>query len=204
MIAFSTVGSMGTLLAAVAVFTPEATTAALYYIAHSTLAAAALFLLADLVVTRRRNDLLLAQPATVQNGLFAALFFAAAIAMAGMPPLSGFLGKLLILDALRAPSEMMWGWTAILLGSLFTIVGFARAGSILFWKSTAITPAADAPPQEPPARALEIAPAMALVALLAALAVFAGPAAAYMEATSAQLFDRAGYIAAVLGQGEGI
>jgi multicomponent K+:H+ antiporter subunit D len=204
MIAFSTVGSMGTLLAAVAVFTPDATTAALYYIAHSTLAAAALFLIADLVVTRRRNDLLVAQPATVQNGLFAALFFAGAIAMAGMPPLSGFLGKLLILDALRAPDEMMWGWTAILLGSLFTIVGFARAGSILFWKSTAIAPAADAPPQEPPARALEIAPAMALVALLAALAVFAGPAAAYMEATSAQLFDRAGYIAAVLGQGEGI
>jgi multicomponent K+:H+ antiporter subunit D len=204
MIAFSTVGSMGTLLAAVAVFTPDATTAALYYIAHSTLAAAALFLIADLVVTRRRNDLLVAQPATVQNGLFAALFFAGAIAMAGMPPLSGFLGKLLILDALRAPDEMMWGWTAILLGSLFTIVGFARAGSILFWKSTAIAPAADAPPQEPPARALEIAPAMALVALLAALAVFAGPAAAYMEATSAQLFDRAGYIAAVLEQGEGI
>jgi multicomponent K+:H+ antiporter subunit D len=203
MIAFATVGSMGTLLAAVAVFTPEATTAALYYIVHSTFAAAVLFLMADLVVTRRRNDLLVAQGATMQNGLFAALFFAAAIAMAGMPPLSGFLGKLLILDTLRSPAEMPWAWTAILAGSLFTIVGFARAGSLLFWKSTAIAPAGDAPREEAPARALELAPAMALVALLAALAAFAGPAAAYMEATAAQLFDRAGYIAAVLGQGEG-
>jgi multicomponent K+:H+ antiporter subunit D len=203
MIAFSTVGSMGTLLVAVAAFTPQATTAALYYVAHSTFATAALFLIADLVVTRRRNDLLIAQPATVQNGLFAALFFASAIAMAGMPPLSGFLGKLLILDTLRAPGEIGWAWTAILVGSLFTIVGFARAGSILFWKSTATPPAADAPPEAPPARAWEIAPTMALVALLAALAVFAGPVANYMDATSAQLFDRAGYIAAVLGQGEG-
>jgi multicomponent K+:H+ antiporter subunit D len=203
MVAFASIASMGTLLAAVAVFTPQATTAALYYIAHSTFAAAALFLIADLVVTRRRNDLLVAQPATVQNGLFAALFFASAIAMAGMPPLSGFLGKLLVLDALRAPGEIGWAWTAILLGSLFTIVGFARAGSLLFWKSTATAPSAEAPPESPPARALEIAPTMALVALLAALAVFAGPVANYMEATSAQLFDRAGYIAAVLGQGEG-
>ncbi len=73
----------------------------------------------------------------MQNGLFAALFFAAAIAMAGMPPLSGFLGKLLVLDALRAPGMMGWAWTAILVGSLLTIVGFARAGSALFWKSTA-------------------------------------------------------------------
>ena len=37
--------------------------------------------------------------------------------------------------------------------------------------------------------------------MLAALAVFAGPVADCMEATSAQLFDRAGYIAAVLRSG---
>ena len=49
--------------------------------------------------------------------------------MAGMPPLSGFLGKLLVLDALRAPGTIGWAWTAILAGSLLTIVGFARAGS---------------------------------------------------------------------------
>ena len=30
------------------------------------------------------------------------LFFLAAIAMTGMPPLSGFIGKLLVLDGVRA------------------------------------------------------------------------------------------------------
>jgi multicomponent K+:H+ antiporter subunit D len=100
---------------------------------------------------------------------------------------------------------MVWAWTAILAGSLLTIVGFARAGSALFWKSTAVeVPAAPAPEAPPPAaRALEVAPAMATIAILAALAVFAGPVAGYLEGTSAQLFDRAGYIAAVMPDGEG-
>jgi multicomponent K+:H+ antiporter subunit D len=205
LIAFSVIGSMGTLLVAVAVFSPTAATAALYYMIHSTFAAAALFLIADLVVTRRAGDSLTPAPATVQNGLFAALFFAAAIAMAGMPPLSGFLGKLLLLDALRDPGTIGWAWSAILGGSLLTIVGFARAGSLLFWSSTAISaPETTAPTHETPRHAgtLELAPAMAALALLAGLAVFAGPVTDYVEATAAQLFDRSGYVTAVLGTGE--
>ncbi len=208
LIAYSVVGSMGTLLVAVAAFSPTATSAALYYMVHSTFAAAVLFLIADLVVTRRGSDALQAAPATGHNGLFAALFFAAAIAMAGMPPLSGFLGKLLVLDALRDPGFMGWAWTAILAGSLLTIVGFARAGSTLFWKSTAMPqpdPPAQATADDPagvPVTPLQLAPTMAALAALACLAVFAGPVSAYLSETSTQIFDRDGYVAAVLGADE--
>lgn len=204
LIAFSVVGSMGTLLVSVAAFSTTATTAALYYMIHSTLAAACLFLIADLVVTRRSADTLHPEPATAQNGLFAALFFAAAIAMAGMPPLSGFLGKLLVLDAIRAPGFIGWAWSAILVGSLFTIVGFARAGSALFWKSTAIADpvpqtAVDAAADTPsPATTVQVAPVMLGLIALAALAIFAGPVSAYLDDTSAQLFDRKGYVDAVM------
>jgi multicomponent K+:H+ antiporter subunit D len=201
LISFSVVGSMGTLLVAVAVFSPVATTAALYYMVHSTFAAACLFLIADLVVSRRSGDSLTPTFATVQNGLFAAIFFAAAIAMAGMPPLSGFLGKLLVLDALRGPDVIVWAWTAILVGSLLTIVGFARAGSALFWKSTEIEaplPDADGAAPHNAATVAQVTPVMLTLAVLVALAVFAGPVATYLEQTSAQLFDRSGYISAVL------
>src|SRR5690606_2357238 len=51
--AFAVVGSMGTLLSAVAVFQPDAMGAALYYTIHSTLAGAALFLIVDLIAVRR-------------------------------------------------------------------------------------------------------------------------------------------------------
>ncbi|WP_299351314.1 monovalent cation/H+ antiporter subunit D [uncultured Shimia sp.] len=207
LIAFSVVGSMGTLMAAISAFTPEATTAALYYLVHSTFAAAVLFLVADLVVTRRGRDSLAVQPATVQNGLFAALFFAAAIAMAGMPPLSGFLGKLLVLDALRDPGTMVWAWAAILLGSLLTIVGLARAGSQLFWKSVSVTnddadeetPEADEDPTKRPAGATEVAPTVVALAVLAALTVLAGPVSNYLDGATEQLFDRDGYVTSVLG-----
>ena len=209
LIAFSVVGSMGTLMAAISAFTPEATAAALYYLVHSTFAAAVLFLVADLVITRRQNDSLTVQPPTVQNGLFAALFFAASIAMAGMPPLSGFLGKLLVLDALRDPGTIVWAWSAILIGSLLTIVGFARAGSQLFWKSVSVvveeTEEAEAveDPAKRPAGAAEVAPAMAAIAVLAALTFLAGPASNYLGETATQLFDRDGYVTSVLGpQGE--
>jgi len=217
LLSFSVVGSMGTMMLAVAAFTPYATSSALYYLVHSTFSAAALFLLADLVVTRRAaGDGLTAQFPTVQNGLFAALFFAGAIGMAGMPPLSGFLGKLVILDAIRDSSFMTLGWVAVLLGSLVTIIGFARAGSILFWKSTAQALHEDEPEtdkDEPegdrqaenapkPATALELAPTMAAVAMLALLAAFAGPAMQYLEGASAQLYDGSGYISAVLPEGE--
>jgi multicomponent K+:H+ antiporter subunit D len=210
LIAFSVVGSMGTMLVAVAVFSTTATTAALYYMIHSTFAAASLFLVADLVVTRRSGDALRPEPPTMQNGLFAALFFAGAIAMAGMPPLSGFLGKLLVLDAIREPGLIGWAWSAILIGSLLTIIGFARAGSVLFWKSTAFTaPVAEEGAEDgdvttlpPPASTAQVAPVMLALAVLAGLAVFAGPVSAYLDETSAQLFDRAGYIDAVLNPDE--
>lgn len=207
LIGFSVVGSMGTLLVAVAAFSPTATSAALYYMVHSTFAAACLFLIADLVVTRRNGDTLIAEQPTSQNGLFAALFFGAAIAMAGMPPLSGFLGKLLVLDALRDPGVIGWAWSAILIGSLLTILGFARAGSTLFWKSTAMVPDADMTELEDirpanPATAVQVAPSMLALATLAGLAAFAGPVSAYLQDTSTQLFDRAGYIDAVLTPAE--
>ena len=202
LIAFSVVGSMGTLITAMAAFRPEAVTAALYYLIHSTFAAAVLFLVADLVVTRRGDDRLRPEPATVQNGLFAALFFGGAIAMAGMPPLSGFLGKLVILDALRAPGEMTAAWIAILGGSLLTVIGFARAGSMVFWRSTATEapmPTGDEPVvEQQPATFMQVAPSMAALALLAALAIFAGPVTRYLQAATGELFDSSGYVTAVL------
>ena len=168
-IAFAAIGSMGTLLLAVSAFTPQASSAALYYLIHSTLATAALFLIADL--TRSRRD-----------GMTAALYMAAAIAMAGMPPLSGFVGKLLILDALRADPI---AWTAILLASLLTMIGFARQGTDLFWK---------APTTEHPAESK--AAILLCLAALAMLTIAAGPITDELGLTAEALQNPTAYIAA--------
>src|SRR3546814_1292110 len=129
---------MGTLLTAVALSTPAATTAALFYLIHAVFAAAALVLISDQIAARRGavGDRLVVAPRISEAGLLAGLFFLAAIGMTGMPPLTGFLGKLLVLDSARESASMVVVWTVILVTSLLTIVGFARAGSTVFWKST--------------------------------------------------------------------
>ncbi|HAF55273.1 MAG TPA: monovalent cation/H+ antiporter subunit D [Thauera sp.] len=198
MVSFAVIGSMGMLLATVAVFTEQATSAALYYLIHSTLAAGALFLIADLVAERRGllRDRLVLAPRIAQGGLIAALFFAAAIAITGMPPLSGFIGKLLVLDGVRASPHAVWFWALILSTSLIAIVGFSRGGSTLFWKAHALQ-AAPASAHRPDA--LPFVAVGGLLACLALLTVFAGPVHAWLELTAAQLYAPAGYIEAVLG-----
>ncbi|MCL4151914.1 UNVERIFIED_CONTAM: hypothetical protein GTU68_049724 [Idotea baltica] len=89
LVAFAVIGSMGMVMVAVALMTPEGISAALYYIVHSTLAGAALFLIVDLVKSKRASLALRAMSPIAGAPLTAALFFAAAIAMAGLPPLSG-------------------------------------------------------------------------------------------------------------------
>ena len=133
-LSFAGIAETGTLMLAVSAFTPYAATAALYYLLHSTMATAALFLVADLLLARRESgDLLKAAPATVQNGFLAALFFAAAIGIAGMPPLSGFLGKLLVLDALRVSDYTWLVWAVVLVGSLLTIVGYSINDTVVVY-----------------------------------------------------------------------
>jgi len=192
LVAFAVIAGVGTLFIALADFTPQGTAAALYYLIHSTLAGAALFLLADLVAARRAGcGLRNALPPIAQHGVIAALFFVAALAMAGMPPLSGFVGKLMILDANRGPG-MVLIWPIVLLGSLVMIAGYARAGSRLFWKAHELA----GPATPHPAQPLAFAAASALLAALVALTVFAAPVMRYLDATAAALHGPSAYIAA--------
>lgn len=210
--AFAVIGSMGTVLTGIGLLNPAGIAASLYYIAHSTFAAAALFLVVDIVETRRGDHgaRIEQAPRIVGGPLVAGLFFIGAIAMAGLPPLSGFLGKLLILDAAAASPAIGWVWAVVLGSSLLAIVGFGRAGSTVFWKSRAVE-APDTPytQADDPVRAGERAPlppvlpiiaSAMIVALLVAHTVFAGPILRYMQATTEQLFAPDPYISAVLGK----
>ncbi|MBR0568622.1 monovalent cation/H+ antiporter subunit D [Azoarcus sp. L1K30] len=201
--AFSVIGSMGTLLIAVGLFSEQALGAGLYYLVHSTLAAAALFLVADLVSARRivHGGQLDAGPAFADSGLLSAYFFVLAIAVCGMPPLSGFIGKLLILDSARSSALVAWIWSLVLGTSLLCIVGFARAGSTLFWRRHGV---GDLPPPEQDVSSSGVLPMVSTGAILFALVmftVFAGPATVWLDDTAAQVFQPGQYIDAVLGAG---
>jgi multicomponent K+:H+ antiporter subunit D len=199
LVCFAVVWSMGSLLVAVALFDVDGLTAALYYTLHSTLIGGALFLLSDLIASRRGHwrDDLKPSPVISDEALLGGLFFLAAIAMSGLPPLSGFIGKLLILDATRSSGLIGWIWTIVLLTSLLVIIGFSRAGTVLFWKSEAVE--GSLVPQAPPARAASVVPAALLIFGTALLSLAAGPVTRHLEATARQLVSPQAYVESVLG-----
>ncbi len=129
--------SVGSLLLMVALNTPEATASGLYYLVHSTLATALMFLVAGLIVDQRgkaEDRFVQARPLT-QPVLIGWLFFLAALALIGMPPVSGFIGKALMLKAALAADQSGWIWPPILLASLAALVMLSRSGSTLFWRT---------------------------------------------------------------------
>lgn len=193
--AYAVVGSTGTLLIAVAGWNTATMAAGLYYLVHSTLAAAALFLVIDVAARRRGSfgDTASPGPVFAGQGLAAILFMAAAIAVTGLPPLSGFIGKLLVLSALTTQPDWGWAWGVILVTTLIAVIGFARTGSAVFWKTAE---SADVPAARG-SRTDMIAPAIAL-ALLAALSVGAGIVSDYTRAAAQQIFDPAQTAAATL------
>jgi multicomponent K+:H+ antiporter subunit D len=201
--AWAVVGSMGTLLSAVSVFTPESMGPALYYTLHSTLAGAALFLVVDLIAQRRaeQGDSITLAPRFSQIEMLSGLFFLAANATVGLPPLSGFVGKLLVLDGVRSSPDAVWIWAVVLTTTLLGVLAFARAGSLIFWKSAAVD-------GEIMLRSLRgkrggLAAAASLLLALALLTLLAGPITTYTSAAATQLFEPETYIEAVLGPQSG-
>lgn len=197
LVAFSIIGSMGMVMVAISLFNPSSIAAALYYIIHSTLAGAILFLITDLVRTGRGNLELTPQAPMIGTYMTAGMFFAGAIAMAGLPPLSGFLGKLLVLDAAFDDELVVWVWAIVLGSSLVSVVGFARAGSIVFWKAHG-TDAREPVEGVTQPTILSYAAIGGLFALLVAHTVFAGKVHGYTTAMATELFAHDNYLSIVL------
>ena len=91
----------------------------------------------------------------------------------------------------------VWVWAIVLTSSLIAVVGFARAGSIVFWKARSVEVAEDATPPEPP-QTLACVAVGAMVAMLIAHTVFAGQMHAYTTLMAEQLFAPTDYISTVV------
>jgi multicomponent K+:H+ antiporter subunit D len=127
--------SVGTLLLAFVIDGGQSVFVGFYYMLHSTLVTGALFLIADLIGRQRgiaMDQMVRARPVT-QATLLSGVFFAFAIAAIGLPPLSGFVGKALLLQATSRLAEQVWVWPALLISSLMALVAFTKAGSTFFW-----------------------------------------------------------------------
>ena len=194
-IAWLTVASVGTILAAIGLFGPAAWSAAFYYMANSTLVIAGLFLLAELVSAQRgpMADRLEPCSPVAQPALLGLMLLLAAASTAGLPPLPGFIGKLMLL---QAASEHAWAvtvWAVVLGVGFLTLIGLARAGSILFWH---VRP--EVPGGASGASAPLLGATLSLLGMSVLLSAFAAPIQRYTDAAARQLGDRDAYARAVL------
>ena len=191
LVAWQVIISVGTLLAPIALGSEEAISAALFYLLSTTWTVAGLFLVAELVASQRGSalDKIVTAPRMRHRTLISVLFLIGAVAAAGLPPLSGFFGKLLILNSVTSGPEMAWLWSVLIIGSFFTIIAYSRAGSIVFWRTV------DGHIEEPKPLGGNLRAATgALVGLSLVIVAFAGPINEYTDATAAQLQNRAAYL----------
>jgi multicomponent K+:H+ antiporter subunit D len=198
-VAWLVVASVGSLLAAFGLATTAGLAAGLYYLPHTTFATAALFLLADAIARRRGalGDRLDPGPATASPRLLGGLFFVAAMAVAGLPPLSGFLGKFLTLRAALDHPLLPWIMGAVLAAGLLGMIALARTGSLLFYRALPETGV----PEALPALARETVPIIGLLLLGLGLTLGAGPLSDQARAIADQVLQPHTYIQAVLNPG---
>ncbi|MDA3808052.1 MAG: monovalent cation/H+ antiporter subunit D [Thiomicrorhabdus sp.] len=197
-VAYLVLASIATLLIGIGLNSPAALSATFYYLIHSTLIAGAMFLLADVIARGRGTfeDKFISAPSMPSAILVGSIFIFAAIAMIGMPPFSGFLGKLLILSAALEHAWYTVIVTVIMISSLLLIISMARSGSLLFYKTQTVT-SETIQTGEP----LNKSALMSVVGLLSAaviLVIFANPITDYTQQIAQQQFNSSNYIQAVL------
>lgn len=196
-VAYLIVASAATLFIAIALSTPASVGAGLYYLAQSCFVTAALFLLVDLIKRQRgraRDSLAVLGP-IARGPLLGGLFLIAAVSVSGLPPLTGFIGKFMLLAAVP-PADTPWLWAVILVTSLMVIVTLARAGSQVFWAAPAAEPDSERPPA--PSR-LQLAAVILLLGYGLGLAVAAGPALTYTRAAADQVLVPSDYVEQIRG-----
>jgi multicomponent K+:H+ antiporter subunit D len=196
--AYLVIASVGTLLTAFGLGSGAGIAAGLYYLAHTTFATAALFLLADVIAGGRgaAGDGFEPAPAVARAGLLGGLYLATAVLVAGLPPLSGFLGKLLLLRAALEHPALPWVMGTVLGGGLLALIALARAGSLLFFRT--LPAKRDAPPRVSPPLFGALVPVTGLLLLTLAMTILAGPLHAHVYGIAAQLLEPHHYVQAVL------
>jgi multicomponent Na+:H+ antiporter subunit D len=202
LLSFTLISHIGYMLFGVGLATESGLSSAVFYVAHHIVVQTTLFLAAGLIERRGGSTSLdrLGGLARV-SPLLAVLFFVPALNLAGIPPFSGFLGKLGLLQA-GVDQGGALAWTLVAGGaltSLLTLYAIARVWNLAFWRAP--DPALPSPESAdgPLLPRLMVGSTMAMVALGVALTVLAGPLFGVSAQAATDLLGRTAYVSAVLG-----
>ncbi len=193
-LSFHIISQIGYMVLGLAIGTPAALAGAIFYIIHHIIVKANLFLLAGAIYRasgtfdlRRSGGLMASHP------LLALLFAIPALSLAGIPPLSGFWAKFLVIDA-AFEAEAVWLAAIGLFVGLLTIYSMSKIWIEAFWKPAPFE--RSAPRRIPTIMLVSIA---MLGAVTIAIGVMPEPLVAYAHAAAQSLLDPSAFPIATFG-----
>ena len=207
LLSFTIVSHIGYMLLGLGLYSVAGLAGAILYTVHHIVVQTTLFLVAGLM-ERREGTSSIARAGGLQRlaPLLAVLYLLPALSLAGIPPLSGFLAKLGLLQAGLADGSALAALAvgAAILTSLLTLLVMARVWGAVFWGPVAeVVPDADLQDSVDVgvARTPRLMTASAGLAVAGGLVLtlIAGPLYALTERAADDLVDRTPYVQAVLG-----
>jgi len=214
-LSFILVSHIGYMVFGLGLATQLGLAAAVFYVAHHITVQSALFLVTGLIENRAgtANIDRLGSLARV-SPLVGLLFLIPALNLGGIPPFSGFLGKVgLLRGGVEQGAPLAYTLVIVsVLASLLTLLVMVRVWTRAFWRRVEDV-------EHPPAqlvaayqRVLErgerpkrlsaglVVPTAAIVALSVAFTVLAGPLYGLADRAATDMLERTPYIGAVLGE----
>ena len=212
LLSFTLVSHIGYMVFGIALGTTAGLSGAVFYVAHHITVQTTLFLVTGLVERHSGSTSLDSLGALAQKApLLAVLFFVPAMNLAGIPPFSGFLGKLGLLQAgVDVGTPLAYGLVAGgVVTSLLTLYAIAKVWNRAFWQEPLVDPEdnPDDAGNTGLATATEVgvrtpvgmlAPTAALVLVGVGITFVAGPLFGISDRAAQDLLDRTPYTSTVL------
>ncbi|MFP9130364.1 Na+/H+ antiporter subunit D [Niallia sp. BSM11] len=153
-IIYNIIIAVGVILFGISAMTPDSLTGSVFYLIHDMIIKATLFLLVGIMISITGTSNLKEISGLIKQypGL-AWTFFLSALSLAGIPPLSGFIGKLLIVKG-GFEAENYLGAAIVLLSSLLILLSIMKIFINGFWG----TPRSYDGEEKVPVKTLMIAP----------------------------------------------
>ncbi len=201
LLSFHIVSQIGYLILGLGIFTVSSLAGTIFYFVHVILAKSALFLVAGIVnKTYGSYDLKKLGGIYNNNIALSMLFFIPAMALAGIPPLSGFWAKFGVLKAGLSAENFIAVGIALFV-SVWTLYSMTKIWNYAYMRKR--PDAYDRPAESLSATSfwLRWAPTLVIGLITVAMGVWAGPLFELATAAAEQLMNPEIYISAVLGGG---
>jgi multicomponent Na+:H+ antiporter subunit D len=204
-LSFTLVSHIGYMIFGLAIATPAAIGATIYYTVHHIVVQTTLFLAVGLIERRAGSTSILRVKGLMRAApVIAVLYFIPAVNLGGLPPFSGFIGKFALFDAAAEVGTpiMLVLIVGGIVTSLLTLYALMRAWNLSFWREDEDStetearisylgqaPAAGIQTERRAIPRIMTAATTGMVAITVALTIFAGPLYGVCERIGAALLE---------------